>query len=510
MQKTQKTCALQAGTQSGATPQNHMVSIEHTKTPTASDPTDGESTSPVIETSEGMKTGQAEPPISAVRQENEPSRAATLLGSETNPIIKNEIATRKLRPQPPSGNPESIGSSSAQTAFDTVVPYSAPLLSAPVHEAPKEVDSADEAVDAARTSAPIPSRPELHREQSPQPRTSWETSPPNGKRTPAFNRAPVTFQTFPPCPAPGEGCNAWCLSAAYACKRYGLSPEESTALIRTQISRVPRGDEIERAVKKAYGTNSIETVQRSITATYNEAELRSLAYNAPNWSVEDLKVASPIDVRNCTTIQYLRHIFRRRERVLLATSMDDPGTIWLNDPADPNSREDELDSFKLPSQGQGAWFLSNPVTGEFVTLERLKTSAKPSGESLRSRENLTSFRYLLLESDKAPPDLWISALVQLPLPIVSIVASGGKSLHALVRIDAAHFDQWNAIKQRIAPALVTLGADKGALTDVRLTRLPGSYRAEKTRWQELLYLNPNADETPICQLRRGASVSKQH
>ena len=34
MQKPQKSCELQAGTQSGATPQNHMNSIEHTKPPT--------------------------------------------------------------------------------------------------------------------------------------------------------------------------------------------------------------------------------------------------------------------------------------------------------------------------------------------------------------------------------------------------------------------------------------------------------------------------------------------
>lgn len=376
--------------------------------------------------------------------------------------------------------------------------HTAPGVSIP------EVRESDAAPPRPETIAPDEKR--LHTSQPTAQQNTDFNQPPVVKATSAKTLSPICFPSFPSCPAPGQGCNVWCLNAAYACERYGLSPEAAASLIRAQISRAPRGDEIERAVKKAYSTDSLETVQPPITACYDEAELRALAYKAPNWDFEALKTVSPVDVRSCTTIQYLRHIFKNRECVLIAASNDDPGTIWLNDPADPNSTEDELDSFQKPAGGKGAWFLSNPVTGDFVKLERRKTSGNPQGRTLRSRENLTSFRYLVLESDEAPQDLWISAVVQLPLPIVSIVTSGGKSLHALVRIDAANGEQWSAIKQRIGPALVTLGADKNSLTDVRLTRLPGSYRAEKGRWQELVYLNPNADETPICKLPARATT----
>lgn len=391
----------------------------------------------------------------------------------------------------------------------TLEEYFAHLDSLPVHQSPEEADSKDEAVVAPPISTPILSQAEVHQVQSHHTETVWENSPLVDTTPPALNSAPIPFRSFPECPAPGQGCNQWCWDSAIACKRYGLSPDEATALIRDQISRTPRGDEIERAVRKVYETDPPQKLQPSITSKFDEAELRALAYKAPNWGFENLKNVSPVDVRNCTTIQYLRHIFKIQEHVIIANRINDRGTIWLNDPDDPNSKEDELDRFKHPPGGHGAWFLSNPVNGKSIKLERLKTPTNPHGESLRAEENLTSFRYIVLESDEAPQDLWLSALVQLPLPIVSIITSGGKSIHALVRIDAVDGEHWRAIKQRLGPALVTLGADKNALTAIRLTRLPGSYRAEKSRWQELLYLNPNADETPICKLPGRVMESKQ-
>jgi hypothetical protein len=49
--------------------------------------------------------------------------------------------------------------------------------------------------------------------------------------------------------------------------------------------------------------------------------------------------------------------------------------------------------------------------------------------------------------------------------------------------------------------LVTLGADRKAISAVRLTRLPGCERAEKRSVQTLLYLNGSPDLTPIADRR---------
>lgn len=117
--------------------------------------------------------------------------------------------------------------------------------------------------------------------------------------------------------------------------------------------------------------------------------------------------------------------------------------------------------------------------------------------SRRSEESVTAWRYAVLESDEAGADDWLRCLIQLPLRIASICESGGRSIHALVRVDAASKSDWDAKIRLIKPVLVTLGADPGALSAVRLTRLPQARRGERV--QRLLYLNPSPDGVPILE-----------
>jgi hypothetical protein len=120
-------------------------------------------------------------------------------------------------------------------------------------------------------------------------------------------------------------------------------------------------------------------------------------------------------------------------------------------------------------------------------------------ESRRSEEAVTAWRYAVIESDKAPLDLWLKLLVQLPLRISAIYTSGGSSIHALVRIDAESKSDWDEIvRRKLLPILVTLGADPGAMTAVRLSRLPNCMRGETKQLQKLLYINDRPDYTPIC------------
>ncbi len=150
---------------------------------------------------------------------------------------------------------------------------------------------------------------------------------------------------------------------------------------------------------------------------------------------------------------------------------------------------DALDGF-ITGHKDGVWFLSNPVDGEYHFNPRQQT------QSRRSEESITSFRHAVLESDCQPLEQWLRILVQLPLPIVSITSSGGKSLHALLRVDCASKADWDKlVRGGLLPRLVPVGADGQALTAIRLTRLPGCYRGEAL--QQLLYLNPKASSQPI-------------
>jgi hypothetical protein len=119
--------------------------------------------------------------------------------------------------------------------------------------------------------------------------------------------------------------------------------------------------------------------------------------------------------------------------------------------------------------------------------------------------------------------------VKLPVPIVAIYSSGGKSLHALVRIDAPDKLTWDLMvrgrnqgsaerRTGLLDLVCPLGADANALTAVRLTRLPFCWREgsrgkngrvvryEQPRLQELVYLNP----LPLNQPVKWESLEMRH
>ena len=198
---------------------------------------------------------------------------------------------------------------------------------------------------------------------------------------------------------------------------------------------------------------------------------------------------SPVPVEGMTCGGFLRRLYPKGsgENVLVFSLMQSQGQmLWKADACDLIFDED------FPAGPDGVWFLAQPVDGEFHKNPRL--GGKPSR---RSEESVTAWRYAVLESDEADADDWLRCLIQMPLRIASICESGGRSVHALVRVDARTKADWDAKVRAIKPVLVTLGADPGALSAVRLTRLPQAKRGERV--QRLLYLNPEPEGTPIVR-----------
>lgn len=73
----------------------------------------------------------------------------------------------------------------------------------------------------------------------------------------------------------------------------------------------------------------------------------------------------------------------------------------------------------------GAWIRFNPVDGTGV-----------------SNENVTRFRYALVESDTLPIAEQDAIYRKLELPVAALVHSGGKSLHAIVHVDAPDYAEY--------------------------------------------------------------------
>ena len=238
---------------------------------------------------------------------------------------------------------------------------------------------------------------------------------------------------------------------------------------------------------------------------FDESKLKALyqaAYDEA-WFWE----RSPIDPGTVGTLDFLDLVFAPKDKVLIFTKYRSQGQFGYV----AGSRGEELwrmgeaagitavKSHKLPKGGRdGAWFLCQPVTGRWApNPKRIDKRTGLPVLSRRSQPNVTRWPYMVLESDDARPELWLSFLALLPLPIVAIYTSGGRSIHALVKIAALSKDDWDATRRFVLPLFTALGADGGALTAVRLTRLPGRLRGRNE--QRLLYINPTPGDVRTCE-----------
>jgi hypothetical protein len=300
---------------------------------------------------------------------------------------------------------------------------------------------------------------------------------------------------------PETGLHPWLFKVARVLHHYH-PPEEIGKILAERVKdcgRTIEAHEITDAVNNsaAYKWDPKQTLKEK-RAEWNECPVDRIEFNpklalstaarvsidiTPEW----LQAHSPVAV-SCSTEEFLCRVFEPSERVLIFNRYKSQGKgVW--------SPGVSLKPFCRRHWQEGAWFLSNPVDGQFHWNPRLD----PPRDSRRSQESITSFRYAVLECDQLPKEnwfpIWLKILVQLPLPIVSITTSGGKSAHALVRVSAESKEAWDKIKVESLHPLVVLGADNGALSAVRLTRLPQCWRGDQR--QELLYLNPGADGEPI-------------
>lgn len=211
-----------------------------------------------------------------------------------------------------------------------------------------------------------------------------------------------------------------------------------------------------------------------------------------------LEARSKFTCWNRSPAGVLHKLYLPGEKILIFTVEQSQGAeVWEHPGLGGNLAS--LDHFKTGCE-KGVWFLAQPITGEFIELERLRSKYNQNGRSRRCEECVTSWRYVLFESDKADPDLWLKALVQWPLPIAAIYLSGKRSIHVLVRLDAGSKKEWDSIvRKQLESKLVPFGTCPGSLTAVRLTRLPGCKREETGKIQQLLYLDSEPDCTPICK-----------
>lgn len=115
----------------------------------------------------------------------------------------------------------------------------------------------------------------------------------------------------------------------------------------------------------------------------------------------------------------------------------------------------------------GVWIRPNPLNGQGY-----------------GNKDVTAFRYALIESDKMDVSQQIAIIRELQIPVKMLVYSGGKSVHAIVKINATNEKEY---RQRVDRLYAECKRNRFIVDEQnknasRLSRLPGVWRNGKKQY----------------------------
>ena len=129
--------------------------------------------------------------------------------------------------------------------------------------------------------------------------------------------------------------------------------------------------------------------------------------------------------------------------------------------------------FGDPNPAAGAWMRINPLDGDGI-----------------KNANVAKFEYALVESDSLELERQNELFRKLKLPIATLTYSAGKSLHALVKIDAKNKYEYQERVQYLYTVLNQNGIeiDTQDKNPSRLSRLPGFERNGDKQFLSLIHI----------------------
>jgi hypothetical protein len=299
-------------------------------------------------------------------------------------------------------------------------------------------------------------------------------------RTKTVDRYYDSLRNIPP--SGGGGCHRALLGIANLGHRSGLDRDQVTRDITAHVhgTRKVSRKEIEEAVSKAFCWPVTHVRNANVRPVVNGEKLfKAIVERGAPFAEEDLWESSPVKIdwppeRDATEV--LQRLYRPEERLFIGARHD------------AGVRQVLLVSEWITHFERGIpiaeHIIPNPLTGE-------RGQTKTGKPSYRADSCVERFRFAVIEFDAMPREQQIQFWAGVPLPVVALVDSGGKSVHAWVKIDAANTNAWTRrVEDKLFTLLTAVGADAACKNEARLSRMPGHFRAEKKRWQRLLYLNP--------------------
>jgi len=188
----------------------------------------------------------------------------------------------------------------------------------------------------------------------------------------------------------------------------------------------------------------------------------------------DVMEASPIRTAEANGfLSACDALFKPDEGVAVVTKVNGKGVPWGCDAVRTPAGWREY--YKIGGRIRcraGGWWRVNPVNPQGGT----------GKEGTIKDVDVISHRYCLLENDKLPIKVQLSLLAHLPLPLVSLVDSAGKSLHAFCRLDCPDKPTFREKATLLLQDLHNrFGFDLVNTNPSRMSRLPDGRREIKKR-----------------------------
>jgi hypothetical protein len=300
-------------------------------------------------------------------------------------------------------------------------------------------------------------------------------------------------------PPPGCGCHPYLL----AISNYGvMSGRDAEQFFKDVRSAIPMGTrrisdkEVTDAVNKAlaeHGKGSFIPRPRPKPRVIDgKAALQRIIDKAKIATEDDLWEASPIRLWEEPQSDAI---------LILETLWEPDDLLWMGDRHQAGIIGDTIRTARdwiayLQNNGKTApHIILNPLTGS----PAMKKTGE--GETYRGDGNVSSYHKAMAEFDGLCREDQIRFWSTVKLPIVALIDSGGKSIHAWLDVQklsqVVTAEDWQQqIKIRLYDQILTpLGVDSACSNPSRLSRLPGHHREEKQAWQRLLWLS--SDGRPI-------------
>lgn len=301
-------------------------------------------------------------------------------------------------------------------------------------------------------------------------------------------------------PAPGgAGCHPYLMSVANLGVHADLDPKQLYNDIRRAIPtggrKVP-DNEILKTVKKAFQ----ERKNGTFTPSPRPKPVVSNGKAALQKIISQSKISDDVDLWESSPLRLLED--PAKDHILLLKTLFKPDDlIFIGDRHDRGIIGKTIRTATEWSE----YFQAGGKTSPFIIVNPLSGESAPTKdgdkETLRGDLCVKNFRFCLIEFDNLNHEDQLKFWATVKLPIVGLIDSGGKSIHAWVDVQRLSKvetqEQWQSeIKMRLYDRILKpLGVDVTCSNPARLSRLPGHWRNKKAI-QKILWLSPEGKS--IC------------